>query len=265
MTLEGKIAIVTGAGMGMGRTDAILLAKEGASVVVADIDLESAENVVAEIKSLGRQAQAVKVDVSSREEVNQMVQKALDTFGRIDILVNNAAVARLVPADELSDADWNSTIDVNLKGVFLCCQAVGRQMIKQGHGKIINIASVSAHRGVPTQVAYAASKGGVLALTRQLAVEWAPFNINVNSISPGTTATPMLMKALENRRQSIQHQTRWIPLSRANKPEDIASAVLFLASPESDNITGQDILIDGGITALYWPKGEVVQTRVPPP
>ena len=254
--LEGKVAIITGAGTGMGESHARRFAKEGAAVVLAEIDLPSAERVADEIKAEGGKALAIKVDISNKADVEEMVKKALDAFGKIDILVNNAAVFKGAPAVELSEADWDFVLDVNLKGQFLCAQAVGRHMVEGKQGKIVNIASVSGHRGGPvTGAAYCASKGGVLSLTRQLAIEWAPYNINVNSVSPGTTTTPMLMNFFKAAGMSIEDHNRWIPLSKPNSPEDMSNAVLFLASSESDTITGQDILVDGGITTLYWPKG----------
>jgi len=254
--LDGKLAIVTGAGTGIGQAIATTLAKEGANVVIADVDLHSAANVAREVESIGRQALAIKTDVSDRNDVIQMVDKTLHTFERVDILVNNAAVNKQVLAEELDEADWDRIMNVNAKGVFLCCQAIGKQMIKQKHGKIINIASTSAHRGLPWQIAYCASKGGVIQITKTLAVEWAKYNINVNAVSPSVTITPMLKKFLEDTGKTLQNRLKRIPLGRPNQPEDIANAVLFLASPESDNITGQEIIVDCGVSALYWPAGE---------
>ena len=175
--LEGKVAIITGAGTGMGAVHAARFAEEGAAVVLVEIDLPSAEKVAGEIKATGGRALVVKADVSKKADVDQMVQKTLDTFKRIDILVNNAAVFFAAPAVDLTEDDWDKNIDVNLKGVFLCCQAVGRQMIKQKYGKIVNIASVSGHRGEPGQAGYAPSKAGVIGLTKLLAMEWAEHNI----------------------------------------------------------------------------------------
>jgi NAD(P)-dependent dehydrogenase (short-subunit alcohol dehydrogenase family) len=256
MRLEGKIAIVTGGGTGIGHAIALTFAREGASIVVADVDPEAAEQVASEVESMGRKALAVKVDVSDGADVDQLVQKTLDSFNTVDILVNNAGVVNLSPPEDEKVADWNKVIDVNLKGQFLCCQTVGRHMIKQRQGKIVNIASTSGHRGMSKQTAYCASKAGVMGLTRTLAVNWAKYNINVNSVSPGTTMTPMLMKAIEERGLTLDYYLQRTPLGRANRPEDIANAVLFLSSSEADNITGQDILVDGGMTVLYWPAGE---------
>lgn len=252
MKLDGKVAIVTGAGTGMGQSHALALAREGADVVVADVDMESAEKVAGEIRNLGNRALVVKVDVSNKEQVSQMVKKTLDTFHKIDILVNNAGIDRLYPAEELAEAEWDSMIDVNLKGTFLCCQEVGKQMLKQKSGKIINIASTAAHKGYLRQAAYSASKGGVLSLTRALAIEWAKYNINVNSVSPGTTVTALFLKLGIN----LENRIKRVPLGRLNKPENVSDAVLFLASSASDNMTGQDIMVDGGVGALYWPAGE---------
>jgi len=258
MKLEDKVAIVTGAGQGIGRAIALTLAREGADVVVNDVDLELAEKVAGEIKSQGRQAQAIKADVSNSEEVNQLVNKTLDNFKRIDILVNNAGIDKLIPAIELTEALWDSMININLKGQFLCSQAVGRQMIKQKRGKIINIASIAGHVAQPGQAAYGASKGGVLQLTKVLAIEWAKHNINVNAVSPGATITPMVENIIKEHPDILKNYLGRIPSRKIAKPEDIANAVLFLASPESDDIIGQEIIIDGGICALHpgyvWPQ-----------
>ena len=250
MKFDNKVAIITGGGRGIGRAYALALAEEGAFIVIADIDLGSAENVAAEVEAIGRRAIAIKTDVTNIEDVDQMVQKTLDTFNKIDILVNNAGTAQFVPTVELAKADWDRVIDINLTGELLCAQAVGRQMIKQKSGKIINISSTAAHRGLSGLAAYCASKGGIVALTRALAVEWADYNVNVNSVSPGSTVTPMTVGT----GLDVEKEIRRTPLARINKPEDIVGAVLFLASSASDNITGQDIIVDGGITALYWPN-----------
>lgn len=253
MKLKGKTAIVTGAGNGIGRAIAIMFAKEGADIVVADVDLQAAGKVANEIGALGFRAQAIKCDVSSSREVGLCVKGTLDKFNRIDILVNNAGMHKMAPSEELSEADWDRIMDVNLKGQFLCSQAVARQMIKQGKGKIINLASTAAHRAMPSDTAYAVSKAGVLHLTRQLAVDWAKYNINVNSVTPGTTLTAMSASSEKMSREiaSMEERVKAIPLGRANTPEDIAGVVLFLASPESDNVTGQDISVDGGTCALH--------------
>lgn len=256
MRFEAKVAVVTGAGTGIGKATALAFAREGASVVIADIDLESAEAVAKEIKSLGRKALTIKADVSNKPDVVQMVDKVVQEFGKIDILVNNAGVVGVCPTEELAEADWDKVVSVDLKGMFLCSQAVARQMIKQGSGKIVSLASTAAHRGFYGLGAYCASKGGVLSLTRQMAAEWAKYNINVNTVSPSVTLTEMVRKYYEDTGKSKEDQIRWIPLGRLNEPEDVSATILFLASADADNITGRDILIDGGVATLFWPKGE---------
>ena len=251
MKLEGQVAIVTGAGQGIGRAIALTLAKEGAAVIVNDINLESAKKVSDEIKSLGGQAQAIKADVSKGEEVNTLIQKTLDGFKKIDILVNNAGWSNLIPAIELTETQWDTIVDINLKGQFLCSQAVAKQMFKQKRGKIVNIAALSGRVAMPGLVAYGASKAGILQLTRVLAIEWAEYNINVNAVSPGITLTPLVKDAFKEKQDILKSYLERIPLKRAAKPEDIANAVLFLASSEADDITGQEITIDGGTSALH--------------
>ena len=250
MRLEGKVAIVTGAGQGIGRAIALTLAKEGAAVVVNDINLKSAKEVAEEIKSQGGKAVPIKADASNGEEVNTLVEKTVNKFKKIDILVNNAGTAKLTPTVELTEAEWDSTIDVDLKGQFLCSQAVAKHMIKQKRGKIVNIASLAAHIGTPGLVAYSASKGGVIQLTKVLAVEWGKHNITVNAVSPGLTMTE-LVKAVFKERPDVFEGVERIPLKRLAMPEDIANAVLFLASSESDYITGQVIIVDGGTTVIH--------------
>jgi NAD(P)-dependent dehydrogenase (short-subunit alcohol dehydrogenase family) len=256
MRFEGKVAVVTGAGTGIGKATALAFAREGASVVIADIDLESAEAVAEEVKSLGQKALAIKADVSDKPDVVQMVDRVVQGFGKIDILVNNAGVVGVCPTEELAEEDWDRVVSVDLKGTFLCSQAVARQMIKQGSGKIVSLGSTAAHRGFYGLGAYCASKGGVLSLSRQMAAEWAEYNINVNTVSPSVTLTEMVRQYYQDTGKSKEDQIRWVPLGRLNEPDDVSAAILFLASADADNITGRDILIDGGVAALFWPRGE---------
>ena len=251
MRLEGQVAVVTGAGQGIGRAIALTLAREGAAVVVNDVNFESAKKVADEIKSQGGRAEPVKADISSGEEVNTLVEKTLDNFKKIDLLVNNAGIGKVIPAMELTEALWDSIIDINLKSQFLCCQAVGRHMIEQRRGKIVNIAALSGRVASSGMAAYGASKAGILQLTRVLAIEWAKYNINVNAVSPGITITAMVENAFKEKPDFIKGYIERIPLKRASKPEDIANAVLFLASSDSDDITGQEITVDGGTSALH--------------
>ena len=251
MRLEGQVAIVTGAGQGIGRAIALTLAKEGAAVVVNDINLDSAKKVADEIKSLGSQALPIKADVSKADEVNKLVNETLDNCKKIDILVNNAGWSNLIPAIELTETQWDTIVDINLKGQFLCSQAVAKQMFKQKRGKIVNIAALSGRVAMPGLVAYGASKAGVLQLTRVLAIEWAEYNINVNAVSPGITLTALVEDAFKEKPDILKSYLERIPLKRAAKPEDIANAVLFLASSDADDITGQEITVDGGTSALH--------------
>jgi len=250
MRLEGQVAIVTGASQGIGQAIAITLAKEGAAVIVNGRNIESIKKVADEVKSLGGQAQPVKADVSNSKEVSKLVEQTLDKFQKIDILVNNAGVNKLVPTLELTENQWYNIIDINLKSQFLCSQAVAKQMIKQKRGKIVNIASIGAHIGTPGQAAYAASKAGIVQLTKVLAVEWGKYNINVNAVSPGMTMTAM-MEALIKERPDFIEGIKRIPLGRPARPEDIANVVLFLVSSESDYITGQELIVDGGTLAIH--------------
>ena len=250
MRLKKQVAIVTGAGQGIGRAIALTLVREGATVVVNDIDLEKAEKVAEEIGAQGGQALPVQADVSKAKDVDILVKKTLDSYKRVDILVNNAGVAKMTRLLELTEAEWDRTMNINIKGQFLCSKAVIAQMIKQKRGKIVNIASLAAHIGAPGLAAYGASKGGVVQLTKALAVELGKYNIMVNAVSPGLTMTELIKSAVKDRPDFIEGMDR-IPLRRAAEPEDIANAVLFLASSESDYITGQVLIVDGGLMAIH--------------
>lgn len=246
--LTGKVAIITGARRGMGRCDALALAKAGAKVVVSDISLEDCQKVVEEIQESGGEALAVKCDVSQKSEVEEMVRQAIDKFGRLDILVNNAGIVQFKPFLELSEEDWDKTIDINLKGYFLCAQAAAKKMVKQGKGVIVNITSVAMGQqgiGFPNIAHYCASKGGIVGLTEALAAELAPYNIRVNAIAPGMIDTPMIESTKSDPKIMEATLTR-VPMRRAGKPEEVANLVLFLASEESSYITGSTVVIDGG-------------------
>lgn len=250
MRLEKQVAIVTGAGQGIGQAIAITLAREGAAVVVNDVAPERADKVAQEIKSLGGQALAVTADVSKAEEVSMLVAKTLADYKKIDILVNNAGIARMIRLLEMTEADWDSHMNNNIKSQFLCSKAVIEHMVQQKRGKIINIASLAAHIGTPGLSAYGASKGGVAQFTKALAVEFGKYNIMVNAVSPGLTLTEMVKQAGKDRPDFLEGMDR-IPLRRAAEPEDIANTVLFLASAESDYITGQVLIVDGGLMAIH--------------
>jgi NAD(P)-dependent dehydrogenase (short-subunit alcohol dehydrogenase family) len=247
MKLDNKTAIVTGARRGIGRASALALAREGANVIVSDVNQEDCQSVVKEIEALGRKGLAIKCDVSSKAEVEDMVKKTVEKFGRIDILVNNAGIINFKPFLELTEEDWDSTLKVNLKGQFLCAQAAAKEMIKNKWGRIINIASISSG-GVgiafPLIAHYTASKGGIIALTEALALELTPHGINVSAVCPGAIDTDMV-KGVKESGQVEQILLR-IPKGRLGKPEDIANMVAFLASEDSDYISGATIVVDGG-------------------
>ena len=246
--LKDKVAIITGARRGMGKAHAIKLAKAGAKVVVSDISQEECQKVVEEIKKEGGEALALKCDVAKKKEVEEMVKKTIEKWGKVDILVNNAGICQFKPFLELTEDEWDRTLDINLKGYFLCAQTVAKEMLKQKYGKIINIASVACGQigiGFPTLAHYSASKGGIIALTETLAVELASYNITVNAIAPGMIETPMIAPIKESPEQEKEALKR-IPLGRSGKPEEVSNLVLFLASDESSYITGSTIIIDGG-------------------
>ena len=251
--LDGKVAVITGAGSGIGRVAASLFAAEGARVVVADVVADQAESAVAEIVGAGGTATAVTVDVSDEAQVTAMVATAVGTYGGLHVLFNNAGI---FPDDDGGILDtppetWQRVMEVNLKGVWLGCRAGVPAMVDSGGGSIVNVASFVALVGAATaQMAYTASKGGVLALTRELAVEYARRGIRANSICPGPVETPLLAELLadpERRQRRLVH----IPIGRFGRPEEIAKAALFLASDDASFVTGSALVVDGGITAAY--------------
>jgi NAD(P)-dependent dehydrogenase (short-subunit alcohol dehydrogenase family) len=256
MELSNQVALVTGAGQGIGRASALALAAAGAQVVCADIDRQKAEATADAIMALQQRAFAVQADVGDLAEIDRMVHRTLDQFGQIDVLLNNAGVTRRADIMDLTEADWDRIHRVNAKGVFFCLQRVAREMIPRRSGRIINIASIAGkgYEGT-SNAAYAASKGAVIALTKTAAQQLGRHNINVNSVCPGVTRTALSEANLQVRAQqagvSVDEMDRLraevIPLKRANDPEDIAAMVVFLASPGARNITGQSFNVDGGL------------------
>ena len=232
----------------MGRTHALALAGMGAKVVVSDISKEECQNVVHEIEKTGGEAIAIKCDVSKKEEVDGMIKKTVEKWGKIDILVNNAGIAQFVPFLEMTEEEWEKTININLKGYFLSAQAAAKEMIKQKSGAIINIASIAMGQvgiGFQNLAHYSASKGGIVAMTETMAAELAPYNIRVNAIAPGAIETPMI-DPLKQDEKAIEATLARIPMHRMGKPEEISNVVLFLASDVSSYMTGSTVVVDGG-------------------
>ena len=253
MRLKNKVAIITGAGSGIGRTTAILFAKEGASVAVTDINDRGGEETVQEIIKNSEKARYYHLDVSQESEVASVVQKVIDDFGRIDILFNNAGIAGAnKPTDELTEKEWNQVIDINLKGVFLCEKYVLKQMKKQKEGNIINNSSIYGIVGAPDSPPYHASKGAVRLLSKTDALIYAKYGIRVNSIHPGFIWTPMVenfIKSASDPKAAKEGIDSLHPLGHMGEPNDIAYGVLYLASDEAKFVTGTELIIDGGYTA----------------
>ncbi|MCP4256464.1 MAG: glucose 1-dehydrogenase [Planctomycetes bacterium] len=265
--LTDKIAIVTGAGQGIGKAVALRLAREGANVVVADINPNTAKQTAEEIKMLNRRSLACQIDIANVSEMQPIIDSVVAEFGRIDILVNVAGVAQTGLLLDLTEQQWDRVVDTNLKGTAFIIQAVGRQMIKQipeqvesasdkvdSNGKIVNFSSISGRHGRAEQIPYAASKAAIISITQSAALAFAPYNINVNAVCPGVVPTPMWEKIEKDRGrisglapgESIKSFIERTPLQRAGSTEDVAGVVAFLCSPDSDYMTGQTLNIDGG-------------------
>jgi 3-oxoacyl-[acyl-carrier protein] reductase len=244
MKLEGKVALITGGARGIGQAIAMTFAREGADIVVADVNLEIAQKTASDIEGLGRKAMALAMDVTNYDLVEEGVNKILDKMGKVDILVNNAGITKDNLLLRMSQAEWDAVINVNLKGTFNCIRAVSRPMVKQRSGRIISIASIIGLMGNPGQANYAASKAGIIALTKTVAKELASRNINANAVAPGFIQTEMTAKLPEELKKKMLEA---IPLGKLGTPQDIAQVCLFLASEESSYITGQVITVDGGM------------------
>ncbi len=246
--LKNKVALVTGARRGMGRSHALALAKQGAKVVVTDIDLNECEIVAKEISEMGGKAFCFIMDVSKKVDVDKVFDEIIKKFGRLDILVNNAGIYSPKLALDLTEEDWDKTIDINLKGEFLVAQRAAREMTKNKWGRIINIASIASGQvgiGIAGSAHYTASKGGIIGMSETLAIEWAPLGINVNVIAPGWINTPMAQGSLMSK-EAQDALLANIPLKRSGRPEEVSAAVVFLASEEASYITGATFYVDGG-------------------
>jgi len=251
--LEGRTCVVTGASKGIGRAIALRMADEGCNLVVNynTHDLEAAETV-AMIEKINRRALLLKADVSRKAEVESLAEKAAETFGKVDILVNNAGVFMAKPSLELTESEWDKAIDVNLKGVFLCSQIIGKTMANRGTGVIINISSVAAFASFPNRASYCAAKAGVVSLTKTLAIEWARYNIRVNCVAPSYLETERLRDEVKTGTRDITPILERTPMKRLGNPNEVASIVAFLASDEASFVTGETILADGGWLAYGY-------------
>ena len=255
MTMRGKAVLVTGAGRGIGLGIAVHLAREGARIALADVREDLLDDAGSAVAAAGGESVTLVVDVTRKSDVERMVADVVEAFGAIDVFFNNAGIIGVQRFLDLEEEEWDSVMNVNAKGVFLCGQAVGRQMVSQGSGKIVNTASIASRVGLPDSAPYAASKAAVMSLTRSMALAFAPHGVTVNALPPGIVTTDM-WKLIDERRselegmeigEPIRRRIRTIPLGRAAEPTDIAAVAGFLASAASDYITGQTINIDGGV------------------
>jgi NAD(P)-dependent dehydrogenase (short-subunit alcohol dehydrogenase family) len=244
LRLKNKSAIITGGGSGFGRETSLIFAREGADVAIVDINQAAAKEVAAEVEALGVKALPIFTDISREKQVADMIRMTLEAFGKIDILVNNAGVSGSASIQDINLEQWERTIRINLTGTFLCCREIIDHMIERSYGKIVNVASISGQTGRWVGADYAASKAGVIAITRTLALQVAKFGINVNAVSPATIVTPLLEKNFTP--EIVERLKSTIPYRRQGRPQDIANLILFLASDESEWITGEVVIISGG-------------------
>jgi meso-butanediol dehydrogenase / (S,S)-butanediol dehydrogenase / diacetyl reductase len=258
--LRGKIAIVTGGAQGIGKGICLRFAQEGIKTVIADINVSGGQHVIQQIRDTGGEGAFIQCDVTASSQLANLVKTTLESFGAIDILANCAGIALVKPFRELTEAEWDRVVDVNLKGTYLCCSSVLPHMVERRSGKIINIASIAALYPTAQQEPYCAAKAGVIALTRSLAYEYAGFNINVNVICPGIVRTPIWEKALddlsartgEDKETIFGRYVDRIPLRRAQTPDDIANAVIFLSSDLSRSVTAASVSVTGGMDSIFF-------------
>lgn len=248
MKLKDKVAIVTGGGSGIGQSIALAYAREGADVVIADVNLQGAEETAAGVRAEGRTALAIRTDVSDLTQIQAMVDATVAKFGRIDVLVNVAGVIKAYALLDTTEAQWDETLDVNLKGTFFCLQAVARVMVAQGYGTIINTSSILGSNARPKRAAYCASKAGIILVTQTAALELGPKGIRVNAIAPGSIETPLVLSAPITP-EALARKVAAIPLQRRGVPADLTGPAIFLASDDSVYVTGDIMTVDGGMTA----------------
>lgn len=246
-TLAGQVALVTGSAQGIGKACALALAEAGADIILGLKHVESGHSLVKQIQEIGREVLSVQMDVAKMDEINDAVTAGYHHFKHINILVNNAGIGSPNPAEKVTEQDFDDTIAVNLKGTFFTAQAVGKLMIQQRHGRIINISSQAGFVALPTESVYCMTKAAISHLTKCLALEWAPYNITVNAVAPTFIKTPGTRKWLDDAafRESVCNR---IPLGRIGEPMDVAGPVVFLASPAASLITGETLMVDGGWT-----------------
>lgn len=248
--LSGKVAVVTGGSRGIGRAIALGLARAGADVVATSRNPANVQEITAKIQGLGRNTMPIPADMARKEDIDRLIAMVVERFGRLDILVNSAGInTAFESAESVSEKEWDETLNVNLKGLFLCCQAAGRVMIRQKSGKIINVTSVNGVAGAYRAVPYCTTKGAIIILTKCLAIDWVRHNIQVNAIGPGLIDTD-LTKNLQEHKPLLEKMLQRVPQRRLGEPEEVVGTALLLASGMSSFITGQTFFVDGGFTAM---------------